>query len=166
MPTFKIARFEVRPEFRLEVERAIREFALYVGLELEDSSWVTYRERANPNRYISLIAAQDEAAESRQRNDQGTADFTRILHPRLVGEVDLSEYVLVASSRGGVPPGSARRARIGTANVRWTLTSGVTCRRRASLGVERTWSPWPLGGGQPSVSSPTAFGTAAGRAGW
>jgi len=81
MPTFKIARFEVRPEFRLEVERAIREFALYVGLELEDSSWVTYRERANPNRYISLIAAQDEAA-----------------------EVDLSEYVLVASSRGGVPP--------------------------------------------------------------
>jgi len=104
MPTFKIARFEVRPEFRLEVERAIREFALYVGLELEDSSWVTYRERANPNRYISLIAAQDEAADSRQRNDQGTADFTRILHPRLVGEVDLSEYVLVASSRGGVPP--------------------------------------------------------------
>ena len=104
MPTFKIARFEVRPEFRLEVERAIREFALYVGLELVDSSWVTYRERANPNRYISLIAAQDEAADSRQRNDQGTADFTRILHPHLVGEVDLSEYVLVASSRGGVPP--------------------------------------------------------------
>jgi len=104
MPTFKIARFEVRPEARLEVERAIREFALYVGLELEESSWVTYRERANPNRYVSLISAQDEAAEARQRSDQGTADFTRILHPRLVGEVDLSEYVLVASSRGGLPP--------------------------------------------------------------
>jgi quinol monooxygenase YgiN len=104
MPTFKIARFEVRPEARLEVERAIREFALYVGLELEDSSWVTYRERANPNRYISLISAEDEAADSRHRNDQGTADFVRILHPRLVGEVDLNEYVLVASSRGGLPP--------------------------------------------------------------
>ena len=104
MPTFKIARFEIRPEARLEVERALREFALYVGLELEDSSWVTYRERANPNRYVSLIAAEDEAADSRQRTDQGAADFARILHPRLVGEVELSECVLVASSRGGVPP--------------------------------------------------------------
>lgn len=104
MPIFKIARYEIRSEARVEVERAIREFALYVGLELEDSSWVTYRERANPNRYVSLIVAEDEEAEGRHRTDQGTADFTRILHPRLVGDVEVSEYVLVASSRGGVPP--------------------------------------------------------------
>ena len=104
MPIIKIARYEIRPEARDEVERAIREFALYVGLELEESSWVTYRDRDNPNCYVSLISSADEAADSRQRTDQGTADFTRILHPRLVGEVDLSEYVLVASSRGGVPP--------------------------------------------------------------
>jgi hypothetical protein len=32
MPIFKIARYEIRPEARTEVERAIREFALYVGL--------------------------------------------------------------------------------------------------------------------------------------
>lgn len=104
MPIFKIARYEIRPEGRAEVERAIREFALYVGLELEDSSWVTYRDRSNPNRYVSIISAADEEAETRQRTDQGTADFTRILHPRLVGEVEISEYVLVASSRGGPPP--------------------------------------------------------------
>jgi hypothetical protein len=104
MSIFKIARYEIRPEARAEVEQAIREFALYVGLELEDSSWVTYRERAHPDRYVSLISAEDEAAEGRQRTDQGMADFTRILHPRLVGEVEISDYVLVASSRGGVPP--------------------------------------------------------------
>src|SRR5215468_10969583 len=104
MPTFKIARFEILPEARPEVERAIREFALYVGLELEDSSWVTYRERSNPNRYLSLISSEDEVADTRQRSDQGTADFARILHPRLVGDIELSDYVLVASSRGGLPP--------------------------------------------------------------
>ena len=104
MPIFKIARFEIRPEARLEVERAIREFALYVGLELEDSSWVTYRERENPNRYVSLISSSDAEADSLQRTDQGTADFARILHPRLLGQIDLEEYELVASSRGGPPP--------------------------------------------------------------
>jgi hypothetical protein len=65
---------------------------------------VTYRERGNPSRYVSLISSEDPAADTRQRADQGTADFTRILHPRLVGDLELSEYELVASSRGGVPP--------------------------------------------------------------
>jgi hypothetical protein len=49
MPVFKIVRFAVRPDARAEVEQAMRELALYVGLELEDSSWNTSGDRRNPN---------------------------------------------------------------------------------------------------------------------
>jgi hypothetical protein len=64
MTVFKIARFAVRPDARVDVEQAMREFALYVGLELEDSSWTTYRDRKNPNVYVTLVTADDEHAPS------------------------------------------------------------------------------------------------------
>lgn len=104
MPVFKIARFEVRPDAQAEVERAMREFALYVGLELEDSSWTTYRDRAHPNRYVSLITADDPDAAEHQRTAGGAVHFARRLSLRLIGQIDTREYELVATSRGGLPP--------------------------------------------------------------
>ena len=104
MPVFKIARFAVRPDARDEVERAMREFALFVGLELEDSSWTTYRDRRNPNAYVTLITAEDADAVEHQRTAGGSVQFARVLGPRLLTEVETREYELVATSRGGPPP--------------------------------------------------------------
>jgi quinol monooxygenase YgiN len=103
MPVFKIARFAVRPDARDEVERAMREFALYVGLELEDSSWTTYRDRRNPNVYVTLITADDADAAEHQRTAGGSVQFARVLQSRLLTHIEIREYELVATSRGGVP---------------------------------------------------------------
>jgi hypothetical protein len=104
MPVFKIARFAVRPDTRAEVEQAMREFALYVGLELEDSSWTIYRDRRNPNVYLTLITADDDDAAEHQRTAGGSVQFARVLHTRLLTDVESREYELVATSRGGLPP--------------------------------------------------------------
>jgi hypothetical protein len=104
MPVFKIVRFAVRPDASTEVEQAMREFALYVGLELEDSSWSTYRDRRNPNVYVTLITADDEDAAKHQRTASGSVQFARVLQTRLLTDVETREYELVATSRGGLPP--------------------------------------------------------------
>ena len=96
---FKIARYEVRPEARDEVERAIHEFASYVQAELAGSSWTTYRDRDNPNRYVSFISADDEEADERHRKAPGTRRFVEVLYPRLVGGVEFTDWELVAASR-------------------------------------------------------------------
>ena len=104
MPVFKIVRFAVRPDARTDIERAMREFALYVGLELEDSSWSTYRDRRNPNVYVTLIHADDQDAAEHQRTASGSVQFARALSSRLLTDVETREYELVATSRGGLPP--------------------------------------------------------------
>ena len=104
MPVFRIVRFAVRPDARDDVERAMREFALYVGLELEDSSWTTYRDRKNPNVYLTLITADDQDAAEHQRTAGGSVQFARVLQTRLLTDVETREYELVATSRGGLPP--------------------------------------------------------------
>jgi len=104
MPVFKIARFAVRPDARDEVERAMRDFALYVGLELEASSWTVYRDRRNPNIYVTLISAEDIDAAEHQRTAGGSVHFARVLSSRLLTDVETREYELVATSRGGLPP--------------------------------------------------------------
>ena len=104
MPVFRIARFAVRPDARDDVERAMREFALYVGLELEDSSWTVYRDRRNPSSYVTLIAADDSDAAEHQRTAGGSVQFARVLSSRLLTDVEIREYELIATSRGGLPP--------------------------------------------------------------
>jgi hypothetical protein len=104
MPVFRISRFAVRPDARGDVEQAMREFALYVGLELEDSSWSTYRDRRNPNCYVTVVTADDVDAAEHQRTTGGSVQFARVLATRLLTDVDTKEYELVATSRGGLPP--------------------------------------------------------------
>jgi hypothetical protein len=104
MPVFRIVRFAVRPDARVEVEQAMREFALFVGLELEDSSWTTYRDRRNPNVYVTVVTADDDDAAEHQRTAGGSVQFARVLQARLLTDVETREYELVATSRGGLPP--------------------------------------------------------------
>jgi quinol monooxygenase YgiN len=104
MPVFRILRFAVRPDARADVEQAMREFALYVGLELEDSSWSTYRDRKNPNVYVTVITGDDHDAVEHQRTAGGSVQFARVLQSRLLTDVETRDYELVATSRGGLPP--------------------------------------------------------------
>src|SRR5262249_43664146 len=104
MPVFRILRFAVRPDARTDVEQAMREFALFVGLELEDSSWTTYRDRRNPNSYVTVITADDERAVEHQRTAGRSVQYARVLGSRLLTDVETRDYELVATSRGGLPP--------------------------------------------------------------
>jgi quinol monooxygenase YgiN len=99
MPIFKIARYEIRPEARAQVERAIDEFAAYVRAELPDSTWTTYRETHDRNRYISIITAETAAADERHRTAAGTVRFVEALYPNVVGNVEFTDYELAADSR-------------------------------------------------------------------
>ncbi|HTS81474.1 MAG TPA: hypothetical protein VMH40_12805 [Myxococcaceae bacterium] len=104
MPVFRISRFAVRPDSRGDIEQAMREYALYVGLELEDSTWTTYRDRRNPNVYVTVVMSEDEDAAEHQRTASGSVQFARVLSTRLLTDVETRDYELVATSRGGLPP--------------------------------------------------------------
>ena len=95
---FKIARFEVRPEEREAAEQAIAEFAEYVAAQLEGSDWATYRDKDNPNRFVSIISIVDQKSEDWHRRAPGTKRFVDALYPKLVGEVQFTDYELVATS--------------------------------------------------------------------
>jgi quinol monooxygenase YgiN len=96
----KIARYQVRPESREAVEQAMREFAAHVAFELPDSTWTTYRDAKSPDRYVSVITADDPGADERHRQSPGTKKFVDALYPNVVGEVEFTEYELVANSEG------------------------------------------------------------------
>lgn len=98
MAVYTIARFEVRPDARDQAERAMHEFASYVRKELPDSMWTTYRDPRAPTHYISLIRADDPAADDRHRNAPGTQAFVTALYPLVVGEVEFTQLELVTSS--------------------------------------------------------------------
>ena len=98
MPVIKIARYRIRPESREAVEQAMREFAKYVAFELPDSTGVTYREATDPDRYVSVITAEDVDADHRHRDAAGTKKFVEELYPNVVGEVEFTDYLPVASS--------------------------------------------------------------------
>jgi len=95
---FKIARFEVRPDQREAAEQAIREFAEYVAAHLEGSDWATYREKDNPCRFVSIISIVDQKSDDWHRRAPGTKRFVDALYPKLVGEVQFTDYELVATS--------------------------------------------------------------------
>jgi len=98
MAVYKIARFEIRPEARQEAERAMHEFAMYVRKELPDSMWTTYRDPRAPTHYMSVIRADDPAADERHRKAPGTQKFVEQLYPLVLGLVEFTEYELVTSS--------------------------------------------------------------------
>ncbi|HEY5944794.1 MAG TPA: hypothetical protein VIV40_04855 [Kofleriaceae bacterium] len=98
MAVFKLARFAVRPDAREAAERAMHDFASYVRKELPDSMWTTYRDAKAPNHYVSMIRADNPAADERHRNAAGTQAFVAALYPLVEGTVEFTEYELVTSS--------------------------------------------------------------------
>ena len=95
MAVFQIARYAVRPDARVDAERAMHDFAAYVRSELPESAWSSYRGETH---YLSLVRAESPAAAERHRTAPGTQAFAEALAPLLVGEIEVSDYQLVTSS--------------------------------------------------------------------
>jgi quinol monooxygenase YgiN len=98
MAVYKLARYVVRPEAREQAERAMHEFASYVRRELADSSWTTYCDPQVPNHFVTIVRADNAAADERHRNAPGTQAFVAALDPLLENKVEFTELQLVTSS--------------------------------------------------------------------
>src|SRR5688572_8439827 len=98
MAVFKIARYEVRSDARLEAERAMHEHAAYVRRELPDAAWTTYRDSHAPTHYISLLRVDDRKADAGYQRAPGTEAFVGALDRLQVGALEVTEYELVTSS--------------------------------------------------------------------
>jgi quinol monooxygenase YgiN len=109
MAVYTIARFEVRPDARLDAERAMFELASYVRAELADSSWTAFKDPANPGHYLAMIRADDARAVERHRAAPGTQAFLAALAPLLVGAMTFTQCELVTSSDLARRPAKGRR---------------------------------------------------------
>ncbi len=98
VPVFKLARFEVRADARLDAERAMFEFASYVRAELPDTSWTMYRDPAAPTHFTAITISKDGAADARAHESPGRTALLAALAPLLVGELETSDCELVTSS--------------------------------------------------------------------
>ena len=102
MTVFKIARFRVPPEHIAEAEAAIAEFAAYVGESLSDSSWSAWRADGRPGEYVALIRADDEAADARHREAEGTERFVaRPWDAVLADGAEAKSDLLIRLAHGG-----------------------------------------------------------------
>ncbi|NVB82874.1 MAG: hypothetical protein HOV81_31140 [Kofleriaceae bacterium] len=98
MPVYKLDRFEVRPDARLDAERAMFDYASYVRAELPDTMWTMYRDPHAPTRFTAIAVSRDAAAEARAVAAPGTATFLAAIEPLLVGAIETSASELVTSS--------------------------------------------------------------------
>lgn len=98
MAIYQLARFEVRPEACLEVEKAMHALASYVRQELPGSMWTAYREPDAPNRFTAMLRADERTALERHAASAGVRAFEQALAPVLVGSIETSEWELVTSS--------------------------------------------------------------------
>jgi quinol monooxygenase YgiN len=98
MAIYQLARFEVRADACLAVEKAMHELASYVRAELPGSMWTTYRDPDAPNRFTAFLRADERTALERHAASAGVRAFEAAIAGFLVGEIERSEWDLVTSS--------------------------------------------------------------------
>lgn len=98
MAIYQLARFEVRADACLTVEKAMHELASYVRAELPGSMWTAYRDPDAPNRFTAFLRADERTSLDRHTASPGARAFETALAAHLVGEVERSEWELVTSS--------------------------------------------------------------------
>jgi quinol monooxygenase YgiN len=117
MAVYKLARFAIRSDARLDAEREMYAFASYVRGELPDSSWTAYRDPAEPAHFISLTRAEHVVADELHRSSPGYQAFVAAITPLLDGTIEETGLELVTSSdlarrhKPGARPGGRRRPR-------------------------------------------------------
>jgi len=91
MPVYRLIRFEVRPDARLDAERALHEHAAYVRASLPKTMWTTYR--TAPTRFVTYVRSDDPEADAK-----ATLALHEALETLVVGPIEDSECELVTSS--------------------------------------------------------------------
>ena len=99
MPIFQTAHFKVKPELREKCEQAIREFIDYIKAnEPGTLRYTALQQTGNPNKFMHFFIFADEAAREKHRTSEGVQRFTSALYPELIGEVEFTDYTLLAST--------------------------------------------------------------------
>lgn len=117
MAVYKLARYAIRADARLDAERAMHAFASYVRAELADSSWTTFRDPTNPTHFLSTTRDEHVAADELRRRSAGHQAFIAAITPLLEGTIEEMELELVTSSdlaprhKPGAKPSGRRRPR-------------------------------------------------------
>jgi quinol monooxygenase YgiN len=97
MPIHETARYRVKPEAREKCEAAVREFIEYIGKhEPGTLVYTSLQEAEDATSFLHYYIFADEAARDRHGNGAGAKGFTDILYPVLVGDVEFTEYLVVA----------------------------------------------------------------------
>jgi quinol monooxygenase YgiN len=117
MAVYKLVRYAIRADARLDAERAMHAFASYVRAELADSSWTAFRDPARPTHFLSTTRDEHAAADELRRSSPGHQAFVAAITPLLDGGIEEMELELVTSSdlaprhKPGAKPGRRRRPR-------------------------------------------------------
>ncbi len=98
MAVYKLVRFAIRADARLDAERAMHAFASYVRADLTGTSWTTFRGPGEPAHFLSLIRADRPTDDERRRSSPGHQAFVAAITPLLDGVIEETELELVTSS--------------------------------------------------------------------
>ncbi len=98
-PIHKTAKYTVQPDKLDECLAAINDFIDYIKAnEPGTLQYTSYQQTEDPNSFVHFMSFEDDAAEQAHGSSEGVATFTGALYPRLVGEVEFTEYRVVTST--------------------------------------------------------------------
>jgi hypothetical protein len=98
MKLYKTACYRITPESKHSVEEAMIRYAGYLKREFPGMRWWTARSQSDPLSFISIIVAPDMETNRAASDSDGTGVFVDDLYPNVVGEVEWTDWQLVAST--------------------------------------------------------------------
>src|SRR6185436_20497 len=105
MALYRTASFEVRPEALIAAKRAISDFVMAVNAkEPATRLYLSLQNKEIPNRFVHVMAFDDEAAEARHRGTPWVKTFTDVLYPLTTEGVQFTSCGSIgaeAQPRGG-----------------------------------------------------------------
>lgn len=99
MAIYMTARWSTQPGTETEVILALKEFIQAVQKnEPGTKIYTALQEKGNPNAFMTYFIFENESAREFHRNSEWVKKFTSIIYPVKEGEVEFTEYQLIAST--------------------------------------------------------------------
>ncbi|HEX9922053.1 MAG TPA: antibiotic biosynthesis monooxygenase [Anaerolineae bacterium] len=99
MPTYKTARFKIKPGSEEICKQAIREFVAHIKANEPGTILYSALQKAeNPNSFMHYFIFKDTTAEEVHRTSAAVTRFTDILYPETVDGVVFTDYGMIAST--------------------------------------------------------------------
>lgn len=98
MPIYMTAQWECRSGAEETVAEALKEFVAAVGQhETGTRVYTAFQAVDDPTRFMTSFVFEDEAARQFHQSTEWVKHFTGVIYPLNKGEVQFTEYNLVAS---------------------------------------------------------------------